>query len=93
MAFELLTWVGFGAVLGLLSLWLSRFRQHWFETLVAGVGGAFAGGLLAHMALAEGLRIGDFEIVSLVSAMAGAAVTLGVHWVVRYRHHRLTHGR
>jgi uncharacterized membrane protein YeaQ/YmgE (transglycosylase-associated protein family) len=72
MAFELLTWVGFGAVLGLLSLWLSRFRHHWFETLVAGVGGAFTGGLLAPMALTEGLRIGHFEIVRLVSAMAGS---------------------
>jgi uncharacterized membrane protein YeaQ/YmgE (transglycosylase-associated protein family) len=93
MAFEILVWVFFGAFLGLLTLWFTKFRYHWFETLLWGVTGAFAGGFLSHLLLPDGPRLGTLPVAGLVAAPAGAAVALGIYWVFRHRRHGIGHHR
>ena len=71
LSFEIATWIVLGLVLGAVTHYLSSQKPSWFETLLMGAVGAFAGGYLFRTGGAS-----TYSAVAVVTAGVGAVVFL-----------------
>jgi uncharacterized membrane protein YeaQ/YmgE (transglycosylase-associated protein family) len=81
---EILAWVVIGGVAGWLAslVMKTNSRQGMLMDIVVGIVGAFIGGfILSNLGLAS--DVGDFSILSLVTAFFGAVVLIGLLKLIR----------
>jgi uncharacterized membrane protein YeaQ/YmgE (transglycosylase-associated protein family) len=82
---DILSWLAFGAIVGLWEVWFHRRHARFAEKTVIGMAGGLLGGALgkAVSGPADPVHIGRYDVLALVLAVAVAAIFVYVDVQVR----------
>lgn len=83
--FEIIMWIIFGALAGWIASLLmgTNAEQGGLANIIVGIIGAFVGGLIMRVFGSQGVT--GFNFSSLLVAVLGAVVLLGVYKIVAHR--------
>ena len=83
--FELISWALFGLTVAGIGIWLMRRRDHTRDLLLVGVAGALIGGMFGRLFSGAPVFITDYNVLSLLLAIAFSSAVVYFFWHARYR--------
>ncbi len=83
---SIIGWLVIGALAGWIASMIAgtNAQQGWVMNVVVGIVGALIGGFLVNL-LMPGANVGGFNLISLIVAIVGAVILLGVYKMVAGR--------
>lgn len=84
--FEFSSWVIFGAIMSGIGIWLMKRRDHTGELIATGIVGGVIGGLIGLLFNGAPVVIDDYNVMSLVLAIAVSSILVYLYWLARYRY-------